>query len=208
MSPKSLPFAKNENFYNLTTVCHNPTNFIGKCTRVLLLLGTLLHIREEEGEKKIYIKNGAACSGANGRWNHWRHRGWSPPNFGLYVHPFLQSVNPQYNTLVCWLAGMQMTCQPSVWFSKHFHDFLQNCLQKSFQFIFLFFINLLRLGAQSVTLLSTLRDPTKFRQRQCACACNTIFEWKKTQILIAPHKERIDQTKKVPLAAKKSSARD
>ena len=31
---------------------------------------------------------------------------------------------------------------------------------------------------------------------------------KKTQILIAPHKERIDRTKKVPLAAKKSSARD
>ena len=31
---------------------------------------------------------------------------------------------------------------------------------------------------------------------------------KKTQILIAHQKERIDQTKKVPLAAKKSSARD
>ena len=26
----------------------------------------------------------------------------------------------------------------------------------------------LRLGAQSVTLLSTLRDPTQLRQRQCA----------------------------------------
>ena len=36
-----------------------------------------------------------------------------------------------------------------------------------------------------------------------------MFEWKKkTQILIAHQKERIDQTKKVPLAAKKSSARD
>ena len=31
---------------------------------------------------------------------------------------------------------------------------------------------------------------------------------KKTQILIAHQKERIDQTKKVPLAAKKSLARD
>ena len=31
---------------------------------------------------------------------------------------------------------------------------------------------------------------------------------KKTQILIAHQKERIDQTKKVPLAAKKSPARD
>ena len=89
----------------MTTVCHNPTNFIGKCTRVLLLLGTLLHIREEEGEKKIYIKNGAACSGAKGRRNHWRHGDWSSPNFGLYVHPFLKSVNLQYDTLVRWLAG-------------------------------------------------------------------------------------------------------
>ena len=29
-------------------------------------------------------------------------------------------------------------------------------------------IVILRLGAQSVTLLSTLRDPTQLRQRQCA----------------------------------------
>ena len=41
------------------------------------------------GGKKIYIKNGAACSGAKGRRNQWRHGDWSPPNFGLYVHPFL-----------------------------------------------------------------------------------------------------------------------
>ena len=39
---------------------------------------------------------------------------------------------------------------------------------------------ILRLGAQSVTLLSTLRDPTQSRRRQCAC-----------------------RHKKVPLAAKK-----
>ena len=67
----------------------------------------------------------------------------------------------------------------------------------------------LRLGAQSVTLLSTLRDPTQLRRRQCACACYEMFEWKKTpQILIAHQKERRDRTKKVPLAAKKSTARD
>ena len=35
-----------------------------------------------------------------------------------------------------------------------------------------------------------------------------MFEWKKTQILIAHQKQTIDRTKKVPLAAKKSSARD
>ena len=66
----------------------------------------------------------------------------------------------------------------------------------------------LRLGAQSVMLLSTLRDPTQLRRHQCACACYAIFEWKKTQILVAHHKERIDRTKKGRLAAKKSSARD
>ena len=35
-----------------------------------------------------------------------------------------------------------------------------------------------------------------------------MFEWKKTQSLIAHQKQRIDRTKKVPLADKKSSARD
>ena len=35
-----------------------------------------------------------------------------------------------------------------------------------------------------------------------------MFEWKNTQILIAHQKERIDQTNKVRLAAKKSSAGD
>ena len=36
--------------------------------------------------------------------------------------------------------------------------------------------SLLRLGAQSVTLLSTLRDPTQLRRRQCACPCYAMFE--------------------------------
>ena len=35
-----------------------------------------------------------------------------------------------------------------------------------------------------------------------------MFEWKKTQILIAHQKQTIDRTKKGRLAAKKSSARD
>jgi hypothetical protein len=84
-----------------------------------------------------------------------------------------------------------------------------------------------------VTLLSTLRDPTQVRQRRCATRQHpteffsfcletrgfhayfmllttpyVMFEWKKTQILIAHQKERIDRTKQVRLAAKKSSARD
>ena len=66
----------------------------------------------------------------------------------------------------------------------------------------------LRLGAQSVTLLSTLRDPTQLGRRQCACTYYAMFEWQKTQILIAHQKQTIDRTKKGRLAAKKSSARD
>ena len=89
-------------------------------------------------------------------------------------------------------------------------------------------------------MLSTLRDPTQLRRRQCAtrqmyakimqkgyshALHNHIYmdyarhgeiqgrslalgTWQKTQILIAHQKEGIDWTKKVPLAAKKSSARD
>jgi hypothetical protein len=43
--------------------------------------------------------------------------------------------------------------------------------------VFTNFWSKLRLGAQNVTLLSTLRDPTQLRQ--CQCACYAMFEWKK-----------------------------
>ena len=48
----------------------------------------------------------------------------------------------------------------------------------------------LRLGAQSVTLLSTLRDPTQLRRRQCATRQQHPF-------FVAHQKEGIDQPKKV-----------
>ena len=48
---------------------------------------------------------------------------------------------------------------------------------------------LLRLGAQSVTLLSTLRDPTQLRRRQC--------ETRQQHPFFVPHqKEGIDRTQK------------
>ena len=56
------------------------------------------------------------------------------------------------------------------------------------------------------TRLSTLRDPTQLRQRQCASYA--MSECKKTQILIAHQKEGIDQTKKNFLAGKKSCLED
>ena len=49
--------------------------------------------------------------------------------------------------------------------------------------------NQLRLGAQSVTLLSTLRDPTQLRRRQCATRQHPFF--------VAHQKEGIDQPKEV-----------
>ena len=48
----------------------------------------------------------------------------------------------------------------------------------------------LRLGAQSVTVLSTLRDPTQLRQRQCATRQQHPF-------FVAHQKEGIGQPKKV-----------
>jgi hypothetical protein len=50
------------------------------------------------------------------------------------------------------------------------------------------FYDKLRLGAQSVTLLSTLRDPTQLRQRQCAT---------RQHPFVAHQKEGIDQPKEV-----------
>ena len=56
---------------------------------------------------------------------------------------------------------------------------------------------ILRLGSQSVTLLSTLRDPTQLRRRQWATRQQRPF-------FVAHQKEDIDGMKKVQLAAKKS----
>ena len=62
---------------------------------------------------------------------------------------------------------------------------------------------LLRLGAQSVTLLSTLRDPTQLRQRQCASrkqhpffCSHVMFESKELKFLLLVRRQGIDQTQK------------
>ena len=70
--------------------------------------------------------------------------------------------------------------------------------------IFSYFSHLqLRLGAQSVTLLSTLRDPTQLRRRQCATRQQPQkkfpYELKTNQILI----EFLDSTKKSPASRQK-----
>ena len=54
-----------------------------------------------------------------------------------------KSVNLQYNTLGCLDDGTNESSAKRLMFQVLylFHDFLQNYLQKSFQFIFLFFFN-------------------------------------------------------------------
>ena len=61
----------------------------------------------------------------------------------------------------------------------------------------------IRLGAQSVTLLSTLRDPTQLRQRQCASrkqhpffCSHVMFESKELKFLLLVRRQGIDQTQK------------
>ena len=47
--------------------------------------------------------------------------------------------------------------------------------QDSFKNVYYYCIYYLRLGAQSVTLLSTFRDPTQLRQRQCITRLQHLF---------------------------------
>ena len=67
----------------------------------------------------------------------------------------------------------------------------------------------IRLGAQSVTLLITLRDPTQLRQRQCATKVPLVEVWylKKSNSYCSSE-GRNGSDKKVSLAAKKSTAGD
>ena len=52
---------------------------------------------------------------------------------------YLKSDNLQYNTLGCWVAGTNDSSTKGLMFQVlfFFHNFLQNSLQKFFQFIFL-----------------------------------------------------------------------
>ena len=62
--------------------------------------------------------------------------------------------------------------------------------QDSFRNVYYYCIYYLRLGAQSVTLLSTLRDPTQLRRHPCATRQQHPF-------FVGHQKEGIDRPKKV-----------
>ena len=58
------------------------------------------------------------------------------------ISPYLKSVNLQYNTLGRWNDETNESLTMRLMFQVlfFFHDFLQNTLQKAFQFILLFFL--------------------------------------------------------------------
>ena len=65
-----------------------------------------------------------------------------------------KTINLSIYNIILWVAWTmgQMNCPPSVWYSKYyffFHDLLQNSLQKSFQFIFLFFYEITKIKIKS-----------------------------------------------------------
>ena len=76
-------------------------------------------------------------------WHKCRHcsrQWWKPPLWSRIWVSINESVILQYNTLGWWAKwlGNQASDVPSMIF--FFHNFLQNSLQKSFQFIFLIFL--------------------------------------------------------------------
>ena len=76
----------------------------------------------------------------------------TPWGKNLYEQVFLKSDNLQYNTPGCWDERLidQASDVPSIFF----HNFLQNSLQKSFQFIFYSFIILQKLKERVLSALS------------------------------------------------------
>ena len=71
-----------------------------------------------------------------------------------------KSDNLQYNTLGCWDERLidQVSDVPSIIF---FHNFLQNSLQKSFQFIFLLFHNFTKNKVKSFECPKSIKNYEK-----------------------------------------------
>ena len=73
----------------------------------------------------------------------------------IYIHftyiGSLKSVNLQYITLACLDDGTNKSSTKHLMFQVifFFHDFLQNSLQKSFHFIFLFFYKITKIKIKS-----------------------------------------------------------
>ena len=73
--------------------------------------------------------------------------------------------NPSIYNIIRWVAWImgQTNRRPSVWCSKYyfFHDFLQNSLQKSFQFIFLFLYKITKIKIKSFECPKSKRNYEK-----------------------------------------------
>ena len=69
----------------------------------------------------------------------------------------------QYNTLLCWFTGTNDSSTKRLMFQVlfFFHDFLQNSLQKWFQFIFLFFYKFTKIKTKSFECPKSIRNYKK-----------------------------------------------
>ena len=80
--------------------------------------------------------------------------------------------------IIRWFAGSlgQMTHQPSIWCSKYyfFHDFLQNSLQKSFQFIF-YFYKFTKIKIKSFVCPKSIRNYEKNNAWNIRCLVDELF---------------------------------
>ena len=75
----------------------------------------------------------------------------------------MKSVNLQYNTLGCLDNGTNKSSTKRLMFQVlfFFHDFLQNSLQKSFQFIFLFFYEITKMKIKSFECPKSIKNYEK-----------------------------------------------
>ena len=78
-----------------------------------------------------------------------------------FYGPFLKSVNLQCSTLGCLNDGTNKYALSDVLSIIHFHDFLQNSLQNSFQFIFLFFYNITKMKIKSFQCPKSIKNIKK-----------------------------------------------
>ena len=76
---------------------------------------------------------------------------------------FQKSVNLEYNTLVCWANGKNVSLIKRLMFQalSIFHKILENYLQKPFQFIFLFSYQITKMKIKSFECLKSIRNHAK-----------------------------------------------
>ena len=111
-----------------------------------------LKIKSKNGHCFFFLlRCNSVCSHRQSRALKTGHSGSLGP-FRQAIQAVQKSVNLQYNTLGCLDERTNESSTKRLMFKVlfFFHDFLQNSLQKSFQFIFLFFYKITKIQIKSV----------------------------------------------------------